>query len=272
MLVNPAKKEDYNKVVAYIRSAEFQKAMAETTLRRPVNPDVQVEQKTAFPLVELPFPGKLAVVDAILTAYNNQFRLPADSSFVLDLSGSMADKGRIEGLQTAMLSLSGADASLSGRFARFRNRERIFLVPFSTTVGVTERYDMGNDEKTNNTTMATISQRIKGLRPDGNTALFAAVQQAYTEAAQRRRNDPARFYSIVPITDGGSNTGIDMGEFTNWYNQLPASDKGIKVFPVLFGEARVEELKQLAELTGGKVFDGRKSSLQAISKEIRGYQ
>jgi len=40
----------------------------------------------------------------------------------------------------------------------------------------------------------------------------------------------------------------------------------------VFGEARPDELQRLADLTGGRTFDSRKSSLQAIFKEIRGYQ
>ena len=61
-------------------------------------------------------------------------RLPADNTFVLDQSGSMENE-RIASLKTALLGLSGADASISGRFARFRNRERIFLLPFSDVFG-----------------------------------------------------------------------------------------------------------------------------------------
>ncbi len=49
MLVNPAKREAYTKVVAYLRAKEFQQEMAATTLRRPVNPDVQIAD---MPVVE----------------------------------------------------------------------------------------------------------------------------------------------------------------------------------------------------------------------------
>jgi Ca-activated chloride channel family protein len=271
MLVRPEKREAYDKVVAYLRGAEFQQAMAIATLRRPVNPDVHVADVPAQPLVELPFPAKLAVVDAILTAFDNHLRLPTDSTFVLDQSGSM--KGdRILGLKTAILGLSGADATISGRFARFRNRERIFLLPFSHSFGSTERFDMGDSAKDNQATLAGLSERVNALQAEGGTAIFAATRQAYSEAAERRRKDAARFYSIVVMTDGLNNEGISEEQFATWYNQLPAADRGIKVFPVLFGEANSTELQRLAELTGGRTFDSRKSNLQAIFKEIRGYQ
>ena len=271
MLIDPARREAYEKLVAYLRGADFQQAMTTATLRRPVNPDVQAADPTTQPLVELAFPAKLSVVDAILTAFDNHLRLPTDSTFVLDKSGSMTGD-RIQGLKTALLGLSGADATISGRFARFRNRERIFLLPFSNSFGTTEPFDMGDVATTNQATLKDLSDRVNGLRADGGTAIFSATQQAYADAAQRRRRDPARFYSIVVMTDGLNNGGITAAEFTAWYQQLPAADKGIKVFPVLFGEASPAELQSLAELTGGRTFDSRKSGLQAIFKEIRGYQ
>ncbi len=271
MLINPARREAYEKLVAYLRGADFQQAMTTATLRRPVNPDVQAADATTQPLVELAFPAKLSVVDAILTAFDNHLRLPTDSTFVLDKSGSMAGD-RIQGLKTALLGLSGADATISGRFARFRNRERVFLLPFSDSFGTTERFDMGDIATTNQATLKRLSERVNSLHADGGTAIFSATQQAYADAAQRRHGDPARFYSIVVMTDGLNNGGIKAAEFAAWYQQLPAADKGIKVFPVLFGEANPAELQSLAELTGGRTFDSRKSSLQAIFKEIRGYQ
>lgn len=59
MLVNAGKHEQYTKLVAYLRSPDFQKAMMEQTLRRPVLPEVMLS--SAFPthvLVELPFPDR----------------------------------------------------------------------------------------------------------------------------------------------------------------------------------------------------------------------
>lgn len=271
MLVNSAKREAYNKIVAYIRGVEFQQEMARTTLRRPVNPDVPVADTSPGTLVELPFPAKLAVVDSILTAFGNHLRLPTDSTFVLDESGSMKGE-RIQSLKTAMQGLSGSDTSISGRFSRFRNRERIYLLPFSSSYGATERFDMGDDPKTNQAALSAISDRVNGLQAEGGTAIFSATQQAYLEAVKRRRDDPSRFYSIVVMTDGQNNEGIGMEQFADWYNQLPAPDKGIKIFPILFGEASSDELKRLADMSGGRTFDSRKVGLQSIFKEIRGYQ
>lgn len=271
MLINAAKREAYTKVVNYLRGKEFQQEMATTTLRRPVNPDVQFTELPTQELVELSFPAKLAVIDAILTAFDNDLRLPTDSTFVLDQSGSMIGP-RIESLRAAMLGLSGADASISGRFARFRNRERIFLLPFDSYPGKIERYEMGANEESNRETLKNVTDRINKLRASGRTAIYDALMQAYREAMARRKDDASRFYSLVLMTDGENTSGASIDTFIQWYTQLPANDKGIKIFPVIFGEANPRELQRIAEITGGRSFDSRKSSLPAIFKEIRGYQ
>ena len=41
---------------------------------------------------------------------------------------------------------------------------------------------------------------------------------------------------------------------------------------MLFGEASPAALKQVADATGGQVFDARKARLSDVFKEIRGYQ
>lgn len=272
MLLNPAKRDAYNKVVAYLRGTAFQQAMTDSTLRMPVNPEVKAASAPAQSLVELEFPAKLAVVDAILTAFDDNLRLPTDSSFVLDKSGSMASGGRIQSLNAAMTALAGGDSSISGRFARFRNRERITLLTFSDHVESVDHFDMGDTPAKNRAALDAIAAKTNQIVPGGETAIFSSVQQAYQEAAQRRRNDPARFYSVVLMTDGENNHGIDVESFSRWYAKLPETDKGIKVFAVLFGEAKPVELQQLVNLTGGRLFDGRKNDLKSVFKDIRGYQ
>jgi Ca-activated chloride channel family protein len=86
-------------------------------------------------VVELSFPNRLEVIDAVLSAYQSDLRRPATSIFVLDVSGSM--KGaRLAQMKEALKLLSGAEASAaSQRYAAFQARERVLLIPFSGLVG-----------------------------------------------------------------------------------------------------------------------------------------
>ena len=73
------------------------------------------------------------------------------------------------------------------------------------------------------------------------------------------------------MTDGENNAGISEEGFAQYIASLPAQDQGIKTFTIVFGEANQDAMKQLADITGGSTFDGRKSLGQAF-KAIRGYQ
>ena len=123
--------------------------------------------------------------------------------------------------------------------------------------------------------------KLKGLqasldrmRADGGTAIYTALQQAYQDALARRSRDKSeRYYSIVLMTDGENKDGLSFEDFTRWYQGLDKARRDIRVFPVLFGDANPGELAKLAEMTGGRVFDGRKAqSLAQVFKDIRSYQ
>jgi len=275
LLVNESKRAAYDKVVAWLKSPAIQQALVNDTRRRPVNPAVVVG-KGVFPdalLSELPFPGKIEVVNALLLSYLNHQRRPAHAFFVLDVSGSM-DGERLQGLRNALTSLSGGDTSLTGRFARFQNRERISLIPFSSGVenDLLLAADMGQTGKENDHTLAQIRSYAGRLEIRGGTALYDAVAEAYRQTAVAMQADPQRYYTIVAMTDGESNEGMNLEEFKRFYASLPEDVRAAKVFTVLFGDGNADELQALAEFTGGRMFDSRKSSLASIFKGIRGYQ
>jgi Ca-activated chloride channel family protein len=214
------------------------------------------------------------VVNAILDSFDSELRRPADATFVLDISGSM--KGaRLDALKGAMAALAGGDASLSGRYARFRSRERIVVVPFDDRARAPTIFEMGTTRDGNEGVLTNVKQLTGSLEAQGGTAIYDAVQAAYSAAIARRTADrgAGRYYSIVLMTDGENRNGNSFADFERWYRGLRPADQGIRIFPILFGEAKPAELESLAQLSGGRVFDGRKSdSLAAVFKEIRSYQ
>ncbi len=274
MLLNDARKADYDKVISFLRTPEFQQRMMEKTLRRPVNSSVKISSD--FPsalLIELPFPGQLDVVNALLDGFQNQVRIPARSWFVLDTSGSMGGNGGIEQLKSALAGLGGDDSSVSGRLTHFLNRERIEIVTFSDRARPVRRFAMGDTPSDNEATRRQIVNFAQQLQAGGGTAIYDAVTVAYQDAIMARPGDGDRYYqTLVLMTDGQNTRGRDFSEFAAWYHNLPTDQRALRIFPVAFGEADMEELKRLADLTGGKAFDGRKGDLRQMFKEIRGYQ
>jgi Ca-activated chloride channel family protein len=269
LLLDPSKKDLYEKVVAYLTSADVQQQIVEQTFRRPVNPDVKVA--TAFPAAlinEVAFPNTLASVDGILNRYLNEDRIPAHTFYVLDTSGSMQGD-RLDGVKSALRTLAGGDPSLTGKFARFQDRERISLISFSD--GVTPPIDLEMHSASDPQTLAAVRSYADGLQAGGATAIYCALETALQDAAKARGGDGGRYRSIVLMTDGENNRCDDEGRFEAKYRALPR-DMQIKVFPILFGEGSPEQLQALATLTGGRLFDGQKEPLSSVFKEIRGYQ
>ena len=279
MLLNDARRDEYQKVVAYLKGDEAQTWLAKTTLRRPVNTEVARAQTGLFPqgsvLVELPFSTDRALADGLIDAYLNEFRTPIASTFVLDVSGSMNGNGRRQQLVQALQYIAGDDASLTGRIARLTSREKVWMLTFSDAVNDPVFFQLpkaaaSTDAKQQ--VLANVRDYADSLRMTGGTALYDAVLTALTTMNTERQKNPGYQYSVVAFTDGEVNKGRNLEQFKAAYAQLPEDVKAIPVFMVLFGEANEGALKDLVTTTGGRVFDARKASLYSVFKDIRAFQ
>ncbi|TDV57183.1 VWA domain-containing protein [Actinophytocola oryzae] len=255
-------RDGYRRLAAYLRTKDVQKSIVDRTQRRAAVPGVALPDKAPASLVELPFPGTRAAVDALLTAYFDRLRKPARTVYVLDLSGSMAGE-RLASLKTALSDLTGVDTSLSGQYCRFRSREEVILLPFSTKPGDPATFTVSTDSP--QASRDAIRGAIEGLAVDGDTAVYDSLVAAYGLFGGAED----RFLSIVLMTDGESNTGRGLGDFTAF---LPGAPQQVRVFPILFGEAAEQEMRQVATATGGEVFDARQGDLGKAFCQIRGYQ
>jgi Ca-activated chloride channel family protein len=273
MLLNAVKRADYDRLVAYLRSTGFQTKMSALTLRRPVNADAAMA--SAIPkrtLIELPFPGQASLISALLDNFLSDVRIPGSSRYVLDLSGSMRGE-RIAGLKQSMLMLASGGTIGSERYARFQNREEVGVITFSSMPAPTVLFPMGSTPEENAKARAAITRFITPLSAVGNTAIYSSIQRALVELGEERsRGAEKRYYTVVLMTDGENNRGLTQAEFEEWYKDQGDSVRGIPVFPILFGEGSPDELRAIADLTGGRLFDSRSNTLAAVFKEIRGYQ
>ena len=268
ILLNKARQPEYEKLVAALRSPDIQRRIMTETRRRPVNGSVALS--SIFPAglnIELPFPGSASALNAVLDAYLQDTRRPANTIFVLDTSGSMAGD-RMEALKTSLLGLSGADTSLTGRYAGFASRERVTFIPFSSDVQAAQVTEIGSDAAGKSSALASLGGQIAALNPGGGTNIYGALEAAYKQAGQA----PAgRYTSIVLMTDGESNQGPSASGFRRFYQSLPDAAKAVKTFTILFGDGSSDAMNDIATLTGGRTFDGTRD-LQGAFKQIRGYQ
>ena len=288
MLLDDARRDDFLKVVAYLKGNDAQTWLATQTLRRPVNSDVAKATADKFPgtgmLVELPFSPDRKLADGLIDAYLNEFRRPIASTFVLDTSGSMDSDRRLVRLVEALDYVAGDDASLTGRIARLTSREKIWMLPFSSVPGEPQLFEIpqdaphakgvaaAKDSDAKAKAMTSVRDFAGGLRAHGGTALYDSILAALTHMAEEKNRHPEYQYSVVGFTDGENTNGRNYEQFKTAYAALPEDAKAIPVFMVLFGDAKEAELKGLVKVTGGKVFDARSTPLYAVFKDIRAYQ
>jgi Ca-activated chloride channel family protein len=256
----------YDRLTAYLRRPEVQRAITDRTARRPALPDVQAPQGFPHGLVELPFPDTKSAMDALLTAYADRLRRASRTVYVLDVSGSMAGQ-RLADLQQALSGLTGVDTSLSGQACRLRSREEVILLPFSGGTRDPLRYTI--DETDPQRSRDAVRGAISGLSAAGPTAVYDSLVAAYgrLDAA----TDQNRFVSIVLMTDGESNEGRTVRDFQAFVAGRSRA-VSVPVFPILFGAAAEAEMRTVASVTGGAVWDARKGGLAQAFCQIRGYQ
>ncbi|CAL9566440.1 substrate-binding domain-containing protein [Streptomyces sp. enrichment culture] len=247
---------DVRRLAEALRAPEIQREITRSTHRRPVltsvppAPGLDTSRRR-----ELPSPGSRSVADGLLDAYENDLRRPSRTVYVLDTSGSMAGE-RLTRLKTALTALTGD----------FRDREEVTLMPFGSdvkrvTTHVVDPADPGAG-------LAGIRRDTERLTAEGDTAVYTSLEKAYDHLGGGRD----AFTSIVLMTDGENTTGTDAAGFDRFYGSLGEQRQEIPVFPILFGDSDRAELTHIAELTGGRLFDAQKGSLDGAFEEIRGYQ
>ncbi|MFL1378514.1 substrate-binding domain-containing protein [Nocardiopsis protaetiae] len=261
--------QGYARLVQDLLSQDAQADIAERTLRRPVAAGAAGAAGTDLPsLVELPFPAHREVVDGLVADYFSELRRPARTVYVLDVSGSM--KGdRLDELKESLGSLTGATGgSLSHQVQAFQEREEITLLPFSTEPHEPRTFvvEPGRIDES----LREVADAIGELEARGDTATYDAVLEAYALVEDAPEDD--HLTSIVLMTDGEVTWGRGPAPFAQELGGLSPRAARVPVFTVLFGEAGEDEMADLVELTGGRLFDAREQSLEEVFREIRGYQ
>jgi Ca-activated chloride channel homolog len=272
-LLDESKHDAYDKLVAYLKSDDVQKRIVQTTYRRPTSTAVA----SPYPAIvaETSFPASAAAVQQLLLRFLNQDRVPAHSFYVLDKTGSMDNddgtgKSRIDRVREALGVLTGADSSLTGQYARFNDRERVTIITFSEHPEIDQTFQM--TKPNDPAVFGSVKRLAAGLRANGATAIYDALEAALAEAVRDQPSDVGRYDSIVLMTDGENNRGDNFDAFARKRSGMPAFAQQIRIFPIFIGEASPAELQRIADLTGGRAFDARKEPLASIFKEIRGYQ
>jgi len=194
------------------------------------------------------------VMRQALTLYQTTLRKPAYTIWVVDYSGSMVGTGKDGVVQGLGLALDPTQAA--SYLIQPAEGDVNVLIPFNSQV-----IDDVRAEGTDTQDLLACAQKTDAR---GGTNMYAGLSKALEDLPQ----DASSYnVAIVLMTDGQSMT-TDAEDFQEAYQRL---GQDVPIFPIMFADADDAQLKPLADLSGGKLFDGRAEDLAATFREVKGY-
>ena len=261
---NDKKKEEFLKLQNYFLSNDGQKILEQagrrtwyggTTDKAPrdiFNPDWGIDTTKYISPIRYPSDE---VINRALLMYQEELRKPIHVVFCLDYSGSMRGNGYKE-LINAMEYIFSDQAKDDN--IQFTYKDKIDILPFASDVKDRWSTDDGSDTD-------YLLDNIKSHEPSGSTALYSAT----IEALEILRKENSKYnVSVILMTDGEANESEN--NYTSLRNYYEMNELNIPVFSITFGEADESELRSIATLTNGKVFNGKKDLVEAF-REVREY-
>jgi Ca-activated chloride channel family protein len=218
------------------------------------DPATNLDPGRAVTVVRAP---ESAVIQKALAIYQEALRRPSLTALCLDLSGSMQGNGERQLLDAMRFLLT--PARTREMLVQWSKQDQILLLPFSDHVLWTARASGEETEQ------ASLLAQALQLRADGGTDFYTCGAKALA-LMKPLLDDGVHLPAIVIMTDGKS-----QGYLSTFETPWRADGRRVPVFGVTFGDdADRSQLDALARLTGGRVFDGTKSLLDAF-RAVRGY-
>jgi Ca-activated chloride channel family protein len=252
----------FNDLQAFLLGPEAQEQIAQTGRRlefgraKPIaaDPATNIDPSRKVTVVRPPEP---AVIQKALNIYQDSLRLPSLTAICLDLSGSMQGLGERQLLEAMNFLLT--PARTREMLVQWSKSDQILVLPFTDHVLWQARASGEDGEQ------AALLTQTQSLRAGGGTDFYTCGARAL--AAMRPLLDKGGYLpAIVIMTDGKS-----QGDMTTFEQPWRADGGRVPVFGVTFGDdADRSQLNRLANLTGGRVFDGTKSLADAF-RALRGY-
>lgn len=202
------------------------------------------------------FPSKKVMTEA-LNLYIEELRKPTHVVFCLDYSGSMYYGNGYDDLVGAMEYVLNRDSASKDKL-QFSRNDKITVITFSSAVKhIWEA--TGNDT-------STLIENIKKESVTGSTALYDAIISGLN-ILKDESNDYTK--TIIAMTDGEINVG-SYAELERHYLNSKFKLTDIPIYSITFGNAKEDQLEEIADLSNAKVFDGKNGLLKAF-KEVRSY-
>lgn len=220
------------------------------------NPDWGIDVATAFAVV--PTPAEPVIRRALDLYQGGGLRKPSATAFILDYSGSMSGEGEAQ-LERAMAML--LDPEQSTRLLLQPSADDVHIViPFDSRPRQTMTV-VGNDRSE----LANLLRYVEKQSPDGGTDIFASSAAGIRELAVVGARETHNL-AVILMTDGRSK-----GQLADIQRALgDAGGLDIPVFCIAFGAADDRQLREIAQLTGARVFRAS-DDLRKAFRKAKGY-
>ena len=258
------KKENFKTLQDYLRSDKVREKLEnkgyrswyggikENTPSDLFNKDWGID--TTKYLIPFKYPSKQVMNDAF-DLYVEKLRKPTHVVFCLDVSGSMYGDG-ITQLKDAMNYILDRDKARVNRL-QFSSEDKVTIITFNNRVDQISSTFQGLRIK-------ELIAFVDNLEADGGTNIYDSSIKALEILSKENAEKYTR--TVILMTDGQSNNG-SLGALSNYYNRL---NKDIPIYSITFGNAKEDELTDIANLTNAKVFNG-KDGLKKAFEEVRSY-
>ncbi len=256
--VTPDKREAAKIYIDYLLAKEqqqkaipfgFRPGSVDVQLAAPIDEAHGVDPKEPKTTLEVP---STDVIDATLKLWHAN-KKHSNITLVFDKSGSMNDDQKMENARDGALQL----VSLLG------DEDDFSLLPFS------RKPEWAFQRLPMKTSRTQASDTIKGLYAGGGTALYDAIDLAYQEHLKTSDSDEEKISAIVVLTDGADTdskmTLEDLLKRIKFDNERHT----IRVFTIGYGQdAQKDVLKQIADTTQAKFYEGNPQNIRTILREI----
>ncbi|MBQ6494807.1 MAG: VWA domain-containing protein [Bacilli bacterium] len=256
-------KEKFLLIQSFLTSKNMQKKLEENGFRSwygGINEKADSETfnkewgiDTTKYLKDMKYPSK-TVITKSFDLFIEALRKPTHVVFCLDVSGSMYGEGLKE-LKDAMNYILDNEEASKDRL-QFSDKDKITIISFNEKYKV---YDTKYGTETNE-----VIKNINELDAGGGTNIYDSSK----EGLKILKNDSNDEYTktVILMTDGYSNSG----NYNNLRKYYETNKLNIPIYSITFGSSSESQLEMLAELSNGKVFNG-KNGLKEAFTEVRSY-
>ena len=225
----------------------FRPGSTDVAVDYPIDTAHGVDPKQPVTTLEVPATD---VIAAMQQQWDEAEKKAADIALVLDTSGSMQEDNK----------LTNAKAGAKQLVSLLGDKDDFSLLQFSDSASwATKDEALGASRKSSN-------MGINSLFPGGQTALYDAVDQAYTHLEERPAD---HIRAVIVLTDGDDNLSKETLSDLLKKIHADAETHTIRIFTIAYGrDAQKSVLAQIADATQGKAYEGTPGNIVEVFRDI----